>query len=164
MENTQQKSSVKMGLCHTPTTLLILEIITTNWKKTTTWLAYCHLHSWGIKTLHRGLFPPLTNSTQHWASAPSRFSQYPTSRLKGYLSICENLGALGSDFCSAILSAWYPIEQYLFQTSFETCHHTTWGNHAQHSDFGSLMLLTGLCIPMALEEDHSSVQKQEEAE
>lgn len=116
-----------MGLCHTPTTLLILEIIKTNWKKTTTWLAYCHLHSWGIKTLHRGLFPPLTNSTQHWASAPSRFSQYPTSRLKGYLSIWENLGALGSDFCSAILSAWYPIEQYLFQTSFETCHHTTWG-------------------------------------
>lgn len=33
------------------------------------------------------------------------------------------------------------------------------GIHAQHSDFGSLMLLTG--IPTALEGDHSPVQRQE---
>ena len=38
------------------------------------------------------------------------------------------------------------------------------GHHAQHSDFGSLMLLTGLSIPTALEGDHSSIQKQEETE
>jgi len=66
--------------------------------------------------------------------------------------------------CSSVFSGSYPIEKYLFQTSFENCHHTAWGNHAPHSDFGSLMLLTGLSFPTALEGDHSSVQKQEETE